>query len=293
MNKTTYFRRVNYCKYGFEYMPIETVLEEIQKGSLQLFDDKLGSYSLQMITEAIRQNPDKNRQNLLKEVYLPAVCFNGIWNGREIIDYSSYTALDFDYIGSESEMMAVIALLKNTPFVLAVFRTFKPYRLKAIVKHDNQDKMLHKDMYEQLMKTFGIQQLDTDCKDLSRRNYLVWDNDIWINPNPIAYHYTPPLPQAPTFQISTNNGKGKSPQSIINILNSSWKKNHPEYWQEGNRAKSIFLCACQFCKYGVPKDMAEDYFVNGWVATGMGRDEIVKQVRGAYAREIFDSKLFI
>lgn len=290
--KVTYFKRVNYCHYGFLECDLKEILNMIKTGELQLYNDHLGGYSLKMITEAIRDESDCDKQNFWKESYLPAVCFNGVWNGKEVIEYSPYTALDFDYINSQAEMDSLMNTLKTTPYVVAVFRTFKGFRLKAIIEHDNTDKMLHKDMYEQLMNAIGLNGLDEFCKDLSRRNYLVWDENLWVNLNPMPFHYTPLTPKIILNQNPTHKGQGKSAHSIINILDSSWVKNHPEYWVEGNRANSIFKCACQFCKYGVPKDMAEDYFVNRWVKTGMSRDEILKQVRGAYNCEKFDSKLF-
>lgn len=42
-----------------------------------------------------------------------------------------------------------------------------------------------------------------------------------------------------------------SDKSIINIINSLWKKNNPEYWKKGNRAESVFKLACLMCKWGV------------------------------------------
>ena len=295
--KISIAKKLDYTKYGLEEKSIYEVLEFIQRGDMPLFDSECGRYELKTITEAIRNQKDPKIQNEWKARFLPVVFFNGLWDGAKISEYSCITALDFDNIHTEQELNDTLTLLKNTPFVLSVFRTFKPMRIKALVMHNNTDPTKHTEMYEQLMKLFGINLLDTGCKDLSRKNYLPWDEDIWINPNCSKYHFVANTTKvrAQASQIYKGS-KSKSPQSIINILNSAWRKNHPEYWIEGNRAQSIFKCACQFCEYGVPQDMAEDYFLlGGWIADDFTADEVIKHVRGAYGcnRNNLGSKVFI
>lgn len=191
-------------------------------------------------------------------------------------------------------MEMMMAKLQADSCVAAVFKTFKKYRLKAIVMHDNDNPIYHRDMYEQLMNHFGINYLDESCKDLSRKTYLVWDENISVNPNPIPFHYQPYNLKHQVRNIPLPIGKcnGKSPHSIVNILNSSWKKNHPEYWQKGQRAVSIFKCACQLCEYGVPKDMADGYFLKNWSDGDMVEDEILKNVDGAYKAAKYGSRNF-
>lgn len=288
--------RLNWTKYGLVEKSVYEVLGMIQCGDMQLYDSEYGGYDLRTITQAIRKQPDPKIQNEWKARFLPVVFFNGIWDGTKIIKYSCVTALDFDNIHKEEELNNTIALLKSAPFVLAIFRTFKPMRIKALVMHNNTDPYKHTEMYERLIKMFGINLLDTGCKDLSRKTYLPWDEDIWINHNCSKYQFVSNTPSV-TMQAKTYTGtKSKSSQSTINILNSSWRKNHPEYWKEGNRAQSIFKCACQFCEYGVPQDMAEDYFLKGgWIANDFTADEVIKHVRGAYGcnKNNFSSKDFV
>lgn len=68
-------------------------------------------------------------------------------------------------------------------------------------------------------------------------------------------------------------------------MDSVWKKKHPEYWLEGQRANSIFKLACLMCKWGVDEDFAIEYFVDGWEDRTMSEDEIVSHVRNAYKAE--------
>lgn len=289
--------RVYQTKYRLIETSVFEVIDIIRTGNLQLYDSRLGAYSLRKITMAIRNAPDAQRQNDWKVGYLPVVFFNGIWNGASISDYSNITALDFDHITTAEQLANTLSMLKGSPYVLAVFRTFKSRRIKALVMHDNTDPTMHKEMYEHLITLFGVNAIDTSCKDLSRKSFLPWDEDIWVNQNCIPYHFIPAIkPVNSTIIVRNSNGKTKSPQSIINILNSSWRKNHPEYWNEGYRANSIFKCACQFCEYGVPQDMAEDYFLaGGWIADNFTSDEVIKHVHGAYEcnKNNFGQKNFI
>lgn len=295
-NRITLADRLVYTKYGLIEKSLDEVIEIIRNGELQLYDPDCGKYTLKDITTAIRNEPDSQKQNYWKERFLPVVFFNGIWDGGKITEYSNVTAIDFDYIATDEELSITLAYLKSCPFVMAIFRTFKQSRIKALVMHDNTNPASHKDMYRQLINLFGISIIDTSCQDLSRKTYLPWDEDMWVNPNCKPYHFIPSVitPNHP-FPVK-GNGKTKSPQSIINILNSSWRKDHPEYWIEGHRANSIFKCACQFCEYGVPQDMAEDYFLNGgWIANDFTADEVIKHVRGAYGcnKNNFGCKDFI
>lgn len=291
----TFVKRVNFTKFGLVEKTVDEIIEIIRSGNLKLHDSEYGEYNLKAITYAIRNEPDPKIQNELKARFLPAVTFNGIWDGSRICRYSNVTALDFDYIADDEHLSRTSAKLMNTPFVLAVFRTFKPRRIKALIMHDNTDPNLHKDLYGQLIEAFAGYGIDESGKDLSRKTYLPWDDTIWVNRNCVPYHFVPAPAKTVPSHIKPI-GKAKSPQSIINILNSSWERNHPEYWQRGNRASSVFKCACQFCTYGVPQDMAEDYFVNGgWIADDFTEDEILKHVRGAYScnKSLYGSKDFI
>lgn len=282
-------------KYGLFEKSIDEVIEIIRTGELQLYDQGCGTYTLRDITTAIRNEPNAQRQNEWKARFLPVVFFNGIWNGARIVKYSNITALDFDHITTDEQLNRTLSMLKSSPHVLTVFKTFKSRRIKALVIHDSTDSAKHKELYEQLIGLFSANVIDTSCKDLSRKTYLPWDKDIWVNPNYTPYHFVPTINITP-FKASDISAKSKSPQSIINIFNSSWKKNHPEYWEEGYRANSIFKCACLFCEYGVPQDMAEDYFLNGgWIADDFTNDEVLKHVRGAYGynKDNYGRKNFI
>ncbi len=302
-NKISMAVRLQFTKFGLITKAVPDVIEIIRSGEMLIDEPGIGSYSLRDITEAIRNETDSGKQNFIKERFLPVVFFNGIWDGAKICEYSCITALDFDHIETDAQLTQVLAKLKSTPFVMAVFRTFKPRRIKAIILHDNADPDKHGEMYGELIELFRDCGIDTFCKDLSRKTFIPWDEDIWVNPDCQPYHFvsytkSPQAISSPGIITPRlkKRGKSKSPQSIVSILNSSWRKKHPEYWQFGNRANSIFKCACQFCEYGVPQDMAKEYFMNGgWIADDFTEEEVTKNVNGAYNynRKSYGSKDFI
>ena len=225
------------------------------------------------------------------------MAYNGLFSEvgkHHLTQYSNITALDFDDIHSYDEMCHLWRRLVKTPCVYCVFVTPSGDGLKALVLHDNTDPAMHGDLYNQLLDRFNIVNPDTSCRDLARRNYLSYDPNIWVNPNPVPYHYVPTI--KPIIQVQqvrqaqpqnhyAQTGKKISDRSIISIMNSNCKKNHPEYWQEGHRACSIFKLACLFCKWGVEEDLALEYFITGWESETMTEDEITGHVTNAYKTE--------
>ena len=293
MNEVTLTQRINYTKFNLGYATVDDVVKIIREGNILMNDYEYGQYTLKQAVGYIRNLRTKAEQQQWKERLLPTVAYNGVFSEVErhhILQYSDVTAMDFDDIQSYDEMYHLWRRLVKTPCVCCVFVTPGGKGLKALVLHDNTDPAKHGDLYDQLLRKFNVASKDTSCKDLARRNYLSYDPNIWTNPNPVPYHYVPSVKMAVNVQNSSqqnNNPSGKkvSDMSIINIMNSVWKKNNPEYWKEGHRAVSIFKLACQLCKWGVDEDLATDYFVNGWESETMKEDEIVGHVSRAYKEE--------
>lgn len=280
---------------------LKDIITRIRKGN-ELLSTRMGNLTLAEATEMIRNTPDHERQNYLKEHLMPVVFYNGVFEqgtNNGLVTYSNVTALDFDNISSQDESDRVWNILQTKQSVIAIFHTFKPYRLKALVAHDNIDATRHKDMYKAMMSDFGLQLLDPKCSDLSRRNFLVYDPNIIVRTkldNFIPYHFEPAkqsqsevVAEAPTkvetCKSNSYSGKALSPRSTISILMNHWRNGNPEYWVAGNRSNSIFLCAVQLCRYGVPKDITEERFLQSWLPTGISGEEIRKQIDGAYKKE--------
>ena len=100
-----------------------------------------------------------------------------------------------------------------------------------------------------------------------------------MNPNPVTFHYIPTV-RAQGKVIQPHAERKVSDKSIINIINSLWKKNNPEYWKEGNRAKSIFKLACLMCKWRVDESLAIGYFTEGWKSPTMSGVQCILRTEG-------------
>lgn len=297
MKQVTLTQRINYTKFNLGYATVEDVVKIIRNGNILMNDYEYGQYTLRQAVGYIRNLGTKAEQQQWKERLLPTVAYNGLFSEVErhhLVQYSDVTAMDFDDITSHEEMCHLWRRLVITPCVCCVFVTPGGKGLKALVLHDNTDPAMHGDLYDQLLQKFNVASKDVSCKDLARRNYLSYDPDIWVNPNPVPFHYVPTI--KPIIQVQqvrqaqpTNHyaktGKKISDRSIISIMNSVWKRNHPEYWQEGNRACSIFKLACWLCKWGVDEDLALEYFIGGWESDTMTEDEISGHVTNAYKTE--------
>ena len=282
----TLAHRINHTRYNLCYPTLSRVTGMIRDGNMVLCDSQYGKYTLAQAIEHIRKQPENEKQ-YWKARLLPAVAYNGTFSeidSTHLISYSNVTAMDFDHIGTQAEMTDLRNWLIRTPCVLCVFVTPGGRGLKALILHDNTDPDRHRDLYAQLLDKFNVPGKDSTCKDMARRNYLSYDPDIWMNPNPVPFHYIPTV-RAQGKVMQPHAERKVSDKSIINIINSLWKKNNPEYWKEGNRAKSIFKLACLMCKWGVDESLAIGYFTGGWKSPTMSEEEILEHVRNAYRAE--------
>lgn len=285
--QTTLTEKVHWTKYNLTYPELGDIIQIIRTGNMRLHDNQIGTYTLKEAIAKIRSVDSCDIQKW-KARLLPAVDYNGTFkelSSTGLISYSCITALDFDHIATPDEMRHLRNRLIITPCVGCVFTTPSGHGLKALVLHDNTDPVRHADLYEQLLDKFYVaNRNDASCKDLARRHYLSYDPEIWVNPNPVPFHYNPNVKPMKNIQ-SGHNGKSVSDQSIISIMNSVWKKNKPEYWKIGNRANSIFKLACLMCKWGVDENLSVTYFIDGWADDTMSEEEILSHVHRAYETE--------
>ena len=257
------------------------------------------------ITRQIQSWTDHDKQNELKFWNLPVVLFNGVFSYKHkdcLTQYSSVTAMDFDRFASEQELKRIGYRLTQTEFVLAVFRTPSGKGLKAIVLHDNDDPLLHEELYAQLLSLFKIEATDNSVSDLSRGNYLCYDPDVWVNKDCKPYHFVHNPSYIPKPQKPKNKNVGaepddmrrlkvmlsmkmivgnKSDESIINILDAHWRKDYSR-WRVGSRANSVFMAGSELCNAGVYYDKALEYLLRAYSAVGLEKDEIVYQTQRAY-----------
>ena len=273
-SEITLFGRVNWTTYGLKTISVDDAIRMIKDGTYYIDDSRRTGWkgTLKDMTDIIRSLPDGIDIQQVKEQYLPAVTFNGIYSGKHIVEYSSVTALDFDHIPNDQAYVDLFRRLAETPCVCNIFTSPSGKGIKALVLHDNNDPRLHDNLYQQLITMFSTPEIGTDTKnrDLVRRTYLCYDPDVWTNPLPVPFHFEyHPIQEPYTKQASTESQNpdlsvpsgSPSDASIMHLLKYRCKIHHPEYLREGSRRDGVFWFGTQAAKAGVDYQFGLD-FVN-------------------------------
>lgn len=277
---------------------IDQILELIKTGD---------RFNLKHRVENVRMaKTDAERANWKSK--LPAVTWNGQFSYRDsngCTNYSSFTALDFDHV---NDMDALRDWLRTLPCVYAYFDTPSGKGIKAIIQHDNLRPENHGDLYDQLIKVFACNELDTSTLDLPRGHYLSYDPGLWLNPNVEPFHYEPRPYFQPRVFVSQTVVKDESTgdyimedndsevakflyklnfqiisdESIINILRKTWTQKSIVR----GRNLSVFSYAGILCKAGVDEKLALN-FIKTDLVKDLPEDEINRTVRNAYEHNVF------
>lgn len=277
--RITLFGRIDWTTYGLRNISVDEAIQIIKDGTLIIDDTNRSGMSgtLRYFTEKIQAlSPDANIQ-AVKQQFLPAVSFNGVYSNG-IIQYSNITALDFDHIPNQNAYTELRQRLAATPCVRNIYRTPSGRGLKALILHDNTDPSMHGNLYEQLLRMFSVPYIKTDssCKDLSRRNYLCYDPGVWSSTNPVPFHfvydasisssiqprvsYSPKPIVSSIYHVKPVIAIGlPSDPSVMNLLKSKCRRFHPEFLCEGARRDGCYWFGTQSSKAGVDYDYALDY----------------------------------
>lgn len=293
-------------------MTIDRFLEMVRTGSYKI--RKSGKEtSLKDVISEISGIDDEDLQDSMKKNLLPVVCVNGCFKYRSdnwMEKYSSFTALDYDGFDDRESMTEAKEKLKSYPFVYSVFETPSGKGLKAIVLHDSVNPENHWNLYLQLMEICRLPQIDDGVMDLSRCQYLSYDPDIWVNPEPVAFHFEF---DSTLVKPETKNDKFVAVQddcdarlddytsnflerlgrmvltddAVMERLDKHWKKERPEYFEKGNRHNSMLVIAGTLCKAGIRKDKALEYLEDAYCE--MPGKEIEGVVDYSYSHNTFGS----
>ena len=293
-------------------MTIDRFLEMVRTGSYKI--RKSGKEtSLKDAISEIRGIDDGELQDSMKKDLLPVVCVNGCFKYRSdnwIEKYSSFTALDYDGFDDRESMTEAKEKLKSYPFVYSVFETPSGKGLKAIVLHDSVNPENHWNLYLQLMEICRLPQIDDGVMDLSRCQYLSYDPDIWVNPEPVAFHFkfdntlVKPETKNDKFVAVQDDGDARlddytsnflerlgkmvlTDDAVMERLDKHWKKERPEYFEKGNRHNSMLVIAGTLCKAGIRKDKALEYLEDTYCE--MPEKEIGSIVDYSYTHNTFGS----
>jgi len=315
-DKITLFGRIDWTTYGLKTITIQDAIDIIRNGTYYIDDNMRSGMSgtLREITEKIQSLPKGTDLQPVKQQFLPAVSFNGIYDNG-IINYSNVTALDFDHIPTQEEFTDLYLRLMNTPCVGCIYRTPSGKGLKALIVHDNADLNMHGNLYLQLMQMFQTPYIGTDpkCQDLNRRNYLCYDPNVWVNPKPIPFHF---VYDSALDTIKSNNNhttnKGKqimtqrikpiislglpSDASVMSMLKSRCKRFHSDYLIEGARRDGVYWFGTQASKAGVDYLKGLEYvkklYQSNEVTLTRGgiftEDEIIENYTNGYDAENYD-----
>ena len=295
-------------------MTIDRFLYIVKTGDYKIRKSKI-ERSLKDVIGGIRDITDEGLQDKMKKEWLPVACVNGSFRYRSdngIEKYSSFVALDYDDFEDRGSMTEAKAKLKTFPFVYTVFETPGGKGLKAIVLHDSANPEHHWNLYLQLMNACRLPQIDDSVADLSRCQYFSFDPDLWINPKPSAFHFEfDENLKKPTRDdrkyVAGNIGSfdnieldnyvahfleqlGRTlltDETIMGRLDRHWKKEKPEYFEKGNRHKSMLIMAGTLCKAGICSEKAMEYLECSY--TDMPTEEIEGVVKYSYDHNPFGS----
>lgn len=266
------FSKITDINHPNEY-DIDKVLDIIKTDSY---------YNVAEKVDAVRKAKNDESKDKAK-MKLPAVTWNGTFktkNRKDLIHYSSFTALDFDHIQPEN-MDGFGKWLQGFSCVYACFVTPSGEGYKAIILHDNYEPLYHYDLYNQLLNLFDCPEIDKSTTDLARGNFLSYDPNLWKNPEPKPFHFDTPAtePLIPDFETETiiRDSAGNeivmkddskvsqflnqlyrqviSDESIIRILRSIWNGKS----LANGRNNTAMSYAGVLCKAGVMKDKAKAF----------------------------------
>lgn len=317
-DKITLFGRIDWTTYGLKTILVDDAIQIIKDGTIYIDDRNRSGMSgtLRDFTEMIQALPPDANIQADKQQFLPAVSFNGVYNNG-ITSYSNITALDFDHIPNQEAYTELYRRLAVTPCVRNIYRTPSGRGLKALILHDNTDPSMHGNLYEQLLRIFSVPYIksDSSCKDLSRRNYLCYDPDVWCNQCPVPFHFEYDASIPSTLQLrnsySTKQGKGNfnrvkpviaiglpSDASVMNLLKSKCRRFHPEYLCEGARRDGCFWFGTQSSRAGVDYDYALEVVVDLYSSDEIqltrggvfSEDEAKVNFTNGYNTEIYDEE---
>ena len=269
----TIFKDIN-SKAPF-YITIEDALKRIKDGK-----------SKELI-EQVRQEPDRERRNLLKSK-LPSVLFSGKFknrNDKSIELHSSFVILDFDHIPNLRELKQEIF---KEPFIRAVWISPSGDGVKALARINQPEK--HREHYKSLLKYFEKYEVSADEKNINQARvaYESWDTGILLKEEGVLSYvdvieqkvYQPkPIP---ITTVETEQDK------IYNNL-KKWISNRGELFVEGNRNNFLMKLAAACNRTGIDRDSALGFlasdFLHGTEFSVKELQSILKSVYENYASQ--------
>lgn len=240
------------------YNSIEFALERIKSGKSKL------------LVEKIRQEPDKEARDKLKE-FLPCILFAGIFRNRDdssLKQHSSFCIIDFDHINNAVSLKQEVF---KEPFVKAAWISPSGDGVKALVKIKHIDK--HRQHYKSLLKHFESFSVSVDAKNINpaRVCYESFDPDILCKDVVTDFELFVEEKEYTKISIPENN------ESKIYSKLKKWAATKGELFIEGNRNNFLMKMASACNRTGLAKESTLAYLAADYLH---GSNFSIKELQG-------------
>lgn len=295
------------------YYNLDYVLEQIQTGR-----------GLKEQTEIVRQQTTGEDYKQEKNK-LPMIVASGIFryrndDPRNLQEYSNILILDFDKFPNHEAAEAFkqkLIYYANPLHLYAICFSPSNKGVKVVMIHDNPNPEHHYNLFWQVkQKLFSrTEEFDEKCSNLTRSCFLCYDPEIWINPEketlePYHFEYDPCIPE-PAKKIYNQGGSSKffvhteeeikqnrifqylwKDKTLLNYVDTRWRKDYPNAYEDGHRHQSILSRAKWLCLYGVLYENALDYLKATFGRHGISESDIEGMVINNYNanRSLFGSE---
>lgn len=288
-------------RYGVEGLPstpkpqhllLQDVLENVRDGTWACQIQKL---------RATLQYNGKREYDILKN-QLPVVMFGGLFRGQGISDLqqpSNLVILDFDHFQDLASVNQARMSIASDPYTMVEFLSPSGFGLKVLVNVEaDTDNTTHHEYFNALRNHFSqnhpelMSFWDDTSKNINRLCFVSHDPELFCNPNSRIWVKREPNTKSKviigdTMNVKTNEGMNVNDaevEKIIHFLEGGWATSAP--MTDGHRHDSTYRRARELCEYGVPQDIAIEYFKQ-FLSEASDPKDIEKQISNAYKKSKF------
>jgi hypothetical protein len=275
----TIFKKLKVTNDACFNVPIEYALQSIKEGKSK------------HIVGLVRKEKDPVKKKEIKET-LPSICFSGTFSRRAkagLIQHSGFACLDFDKFTSEDELQKHRAEIIDNEYTYACFISPSGDGLKVVIKIPPCTALEHEKYYIAACDLFNIDNIDNSCKNVDRVAFESYDPTIYINKDSKVWDTKIDVEPLHYSDNSLKLAVSNTHDKLSNLITWGNKKYGII---NGSRNNNIFIWACAFNRFGIPKFEADNYF-RQYAQTDFTENEILKVTKQAYSNVAeFNSQAF-